>query len=168
MYRHRFDSTGGRFPGALVSLLEPAQAFVDNPSHTGDPALQIKHLANHIADHFNDTTLPIVNMSTLTRGSDPSTAISTLFTASDNDVVQNIYILASATQTRMPTSMEIKVAETQIPGNSSSYNVTGLFVNTTYYGWAMAVDGSENEFVIVASTPTFLQTLSLIPIPTTP
>ena len=48
MYRHRFDSAGGRFPGALVSLLKPAQAFVDKPSHIGDPALQNNHLANSI------------------------------------------------------------------------------------------------------------------------
>jgi hypothetical protein len=68
----------------------------------------------------------------------------------------------------MPTSIEIKVAGTQILGNSSSYNVTGLSANTTYYGWAMAVDGSENESVIVASTPTFLQTLSRNPVPTNP
>ena len=67
-----------------------------------------------------------------------------------------------------PTSMEIKVAGAQIPGNSSSYNLTRLYANTTYYGWAMAVDGSGNESVIVASTPTFLQTLSSNPIPTTP
>ena len=32
----------------------------------------------------------------------------------------------------------------------------------------MAVDGSGNESVIVASTSAFLQTLSLTPIPTTP
>ena len=64
--------------------------------------------------------------------------------------------------------MEIKVAETQIPGNSSSYNVTWLSANTTSYGWAIAVDGSGNESVIAASSPTFLQTSSRIPIPTNP
>ena len=97
MYRHRFDSSGGGFPGALVSLLKPGQAFVDNPSHVGDPELPNNHLANHIADLFFDTTLPVVDVFTLTRGSDPTTAISTIFTASDNDVVQDIYILVPAT-----------------------------------------------------------------------
>jgi hypothetical protein len=57
MYRHRFDITGGRFPGALVSLLNPAEAFVDNPSHVGDPALQSNHLANHIAGLFVNEAL---------------------------------------------------------------------------------------------------------------
>jgi hypothetical protein len=64
--------------------------------------------------------------------------------------------------------MEMKFAGTQIPGNSSSYNVTGLSANTSYYGWAMAVDVSGNESVIVASTPAFLQTLAWIPVPTNP
>jgi hypothetical protein len=162
MYRHRFDSSGGGFPGALVSLLKPGQAFVDNPSHVGDPApppeLPNNQLANHIADLLVDTTLPIVNVFTLTRGSDPRTAISTIITASDNDEVQDIYIMVSATQTTMPTSTEIKVAGAKIPGNSTSHNVTGLSANTTYYGWAMAVDVSGNESIIVASTPAFLQT----------
>ena len=121
MYRHRFDITGGHFPGALVSLLNPAEVFVDNPSHVGDPApppeLPNNHLANHIADLFIDTTLPVVDVFTLTRGSDPTTAISTIITASDNDEVQDIYILISATQTTKPTSMEIKGAGAQIPGN---------------------------------------------------
>ena len=94
MYRHRFDSSGGGFPGALVILLKPAQAFVDNPSHVGDPApppgLPTSQLANNIADLFVDTTLPIVDVFTFARGSDPTTAISTIITASDNDVVQNI------------------------------------------------------------------------------
>ena len=48
MYRHRFENAGGQFPGALVSLLKPAQAFVYNPSHVGDPALSNNHLARHI------------------------------------------------------------------------------------------------------------------------
>ncbi len=144
-----------------MSLLKPSQAFVDNPSHVGDPALQSNHLANHIADLFLiDTTLPIVDVFTLTRGSDPTTAISTIITASDNDVVQDIYILVSSTQTTKPTSLEIKVAGAKIPGTSASYNVTGLSATTTYYGWAMAVDGTGNESVIVASTPTSLQTSS--------
>ena len=116
MYRHRFDSSGGGFPGALVSLLKPGQAFVDNPSHVGDPGLPNNQLANHIADL--DTTLPIVNVFTLTRGSDPRTAISTIITASDNDEVQDIYIMVSATQTTMPTSTEIKVA-----GNTGKFNI---------------------------------------------
>jgi hypothetical protein len=58
----------------------------------------------------------------------------------------------------MPTSTQIKVAGAKIPGNSTSHNVTGLSANTTYYGWAMAVDVSGNESIIVASTPAFLQT----------
>ena len=116
MFRHRFDITGGQFIGALVILINPAEAFVDNPSQVGDPApppgLPNNHLANHIEDRFIDTTLPIVDVLTLTRGSNPTTAISTIITASDNDVVQNIYILLSSAQTTMPISMEIKVAGT--------------------------------------------------------
>ena len=85
MYRHRFVSSGGGFPGALVSLLKPAQAFTDNPSHLGNPApppgLPNNQLANHIVDLLVDTTLPIVDVFTLTRGSDPTTAISTIITA---------------------------------------------------------------------------------------
>ena len=107
---------------------------------------------------FVDTTIPIVNVFTLTRGSDPKAFISTIIMASDNDVVQDIYTLVSATQTTKPTSMEIKIAVAQIPGNSSSYNVTGLSANTMYYEWAMAVDESGNESIIVASTPAFLKT----------
>ena len=145
---------------------------MDDPSHVGDPAppsgLPNNQLANQIADLFVDTTLPIVDVFTLTRGSDPTTTILTIITASDSDVVQNIYILVSSTQTTKPTYTEIKVAVTQIPGNTSSVNVTEFSANTTYYGWAMAVDGSGNESVIVASTPTFLQTLSRIPVPTIP
>jgi len=101
MYRHRLDSSGGGFPGALVSLLKPADVFVDNPLHVEDPApplgLPSNLLANHIADLIVDTTLPIVNVFTLTRGSDPTTAIWTIITASDNDVVQNMYMLVSST-----------------------------------------------------------------------
>ena len=134
---------------------------MDNPSHVGDmplppPGLPNNQLANHNAYLFVDTTIPIVNVFTLTRGLDPTTAISTTITASDNDVVQNIYIMVSSTQTTKPAFMEIKVAGTQIPGNSSSYNVIGLSANTTYYGWAMAIDKSRSESVVVASTPTFL------------
>jgi len=125
--------------------------FVDNPSHVRDPALQINHLASHIPDLFINLTLFVVGVFTLTRGSDPTTAISTIITAYDNDAVQTIFILVSSTQTKMPTSMEIKVAGTRIPGNSSSYDVTGLSTNTTYYGRAMAVDGYGNEFVIYCS-----------------
>jgi hypothetical protein len=161
MYRHRFDITGRQFPGALASLLNPAESFVDNPSHVGDPApppeLPNNHLANHIADLFLiHTTLPVVDAFTLTRGSDLKTAISTIITAFDNDVVQDLYILVSSTQTTKPTSMEIKVAGAQIPGNSSSYNLIGLSTDTTYYGWVMAVDGSGNESVSVATAQTFL------------
>ena len=58
MFRHRFDDTGGRFPGALVSLLKPAQAFVDNPSHVKDPALPNNHLANRIAGLFVPDPVP--------------------------------------------------------------------------------------------------------------
>jgi hypothetical protein len=68
----------------------------------------------------------------------------------------------------MPISIEIKVIGAHIPGNSSSYIATRLSANTTYYGWDMAVDGSGNESVIVASTPTFVESLSLIPTPTIP
>jgi hypothetical protein len=109
MYRHHFDSSDGGFPDALVSLLKPAEEFMDNPSQVGDPApppgLPSNPLANHIADLFVDTTLPIVDVFTLTRGSDPTTVISTIIMASGSDAVQNIYILVSSTQTTRPTSM---------------------------------------------------------------
>jgi hypothetical protein len=118
MYRHRFDITGGQFPGALVSLHIPAEAFADNPSHVGDPApppeVPNNHLANHIADFFVDTTLPVVDVFTMTRGSYPTTAISAIITASDNDVVDIIYVLISRTITTRPTSIEIKVSGTRI------------------------------------------------------
>ena len=69
-----------------------------------------------------------------------------------------MYVLVSSTQTTIPTSAEIKANGAQIPGNSSSYNFTRLSANTSYYGWAMAVDVCGNESIIVASTPVFLKT----------
>jgi hypothetical protein len=150
------DDNNTDFDGSYVStLIKPKQVFVNG-------VIAYDQAKNVGSGLLVDTTLPIVNVFTLTRGSDPTTAISTIITASDNDVVQDIYILLSSTQTTIPTSMEIKVAGTKIPGNSSSYNVTGLSANTTYYGWAMAVDESGNESIIVASTPAFLQTDQVI------
>jgi hypothetical protein len=106
------------FDGAYVStLIKPNQIFV-NSAVAYDPA---ENVGSGI---LVDTTIPIVDLFTLTRGSDPTTAISTIITASDIDVVQDIYILVSATQTTRPTSMEIKVTGAKIPGNSTSYNVT--------------------------------------------
>jgi len=79
-----------------VSLLNPAEVFVDNPSRVGDPApppeLPNNHLANHIADLFIDTTLPVVDVFTLTRDSDPTTAISTIITASDKCSSRHIHM----------------------------------------------------------------------------
>jgi hypothetical protein len=150
------DDNNTGFDGSYVStLIKPKQVFVNG-------VIAYDQAKNVGSGLLIDTTLPIVNVFTLTRGSDPTTAISTIITASDNDVVQDIYILLSSTQTTIPTSMEIKVAGTKIPGNSSSYNVTWLSANTTYYGWAMAVDVSGNESIIVASTPAFLKTDQVI------
>jgi hypothetical protein len=147
MYRYRFDSSGGGFPVAVVSLLKPAQAFVDNPSHVGYPAppprLPNNQLANQIADLFVDTTLPIVDVFTLTQGTDIATAISTVITASDNDVVDSIYVLISYTITTHPTSIEIKASGTRIDGNVTSLNVGGLTPSQSYYGRAMTVDKLE-------------------------
>ncbi len=86
-----------------------------------------------------DTTLPVVNAFTLSQGLDTATAISTIITASYINVVQDIYIYVSSTQTTIPTFDEIRVLGTKIPGNSSSYNVQGLSANNTYYGWALVV-----------------------------
>jgi hypothetical protein len=134
----------------LSTLINPNQVFVNGviayePAENIDSGLLV------------DTTLPIVSVFTSTRGSTPTTVILTIITAYDNDVVQTIYILVSSTQMTMHTSMEIKVAGIQVPGNSLSYNVTWLSANTTYYGWAMADDVSRNESVVVASTPAFLK-----------
>jgi len=133
---------------------------VDNPSHVGDPApppgLPNYHLANHIADLFIDTTLPVVDVFTLTRGSDPTTIISTILTASDNDVVDGIYVLIPSKITTRPTSTEIKALGTRIDGNVTSINVWGLAQNQSYYGWAMVVDTGVNESLIVASSPAIL------------
>ena len=151
------DNDNTAFDGSYVStLIRPTQVFVKG--FVGHDAA--KKVASGLLEA--DTILPIVNAFTLTQGSDTATAISTIIAASDNNVVQNIYVLVSSTQTVMPTSAEIKVLGTQIPGNSSSYSATGLSANTTYYGWAMAVDGSGNESVIVASTPPVLMTTPFI------
>ena len=129
------DNNRVAFDGSYVStLIKPKQVFVngivayDATKEVGSGLLEA------------DTILPIVNAFTLTQGSDTATAISTIIAASDNDVVQNIFIIVSSTQTVMPTSAEIKALGTQIPGNLSSYSAMGLSANTTYYGWAMAVD----------------------------
>jgi len=105
-----------------------------------------------------DTTLPVVNAFTLTQGADTATAISTIIVASNNDVVDNIYVLISSTITTRPKSIEIKASGARIDGNATSLNVGGLTPNQSYYGWAMAVDKSGNESLIVASTPVFLET----------
>ena len=110
-----------------MSLIKPKQVFV-NGFVGYDVA---KNIGSVI---LVDTTLPIVNVFTSTQGSDPTYVISTIITAYGNDIVQNIYLLVSSTQTTTSTSMEIKVAGTQIPGNSSSYSATWLYANTTYYG----------------------------------
>jgi len=107
----------------VSSLIKPKQVFV-NGVVAYDPAKNVGF------GLLFDMTLPIVKVFSLTRGPYPTTAISTIITAFDNDVVQNIYILVSSTQTTTPTSMEIKSAGTQIPGNPSSYNATGLSANT--------------------------------------
>ena len=135
---------------------------MDNPSHVGDPApppgLPNNNLANHIADILSIRPYPFVNVFTLTPGSDPTTAISTIITAADNDVVDTIYVLISSTITTRPTSVEIKASGTWIDGNVPSLNVGGLTPNQTYYGWNMVVDKTGNKSLIVASIPAILKT----------
>ena len=121
------DNENNAFDGSFVStLIKPHQVFV-NGVVAYDPS---KNVGSGL---LVDTTLPIVDLFTLTRDSDPTTVISTIITASDNDVVKNIYVLVSSTQTTIPTSAEIKANGAQLPGTSSSYNFTGLSANTSYY-----------------------------------
>ena len=96
------DGRSTAFDGSYVStFIKPDQVFI-NGVIAYDPA------KNFGSGLLVDKTLSIVNVFTLTRGSDPTTAISIIITASDNDVVQDIHILLSSTQTTIPTSMEIK------------------------------------------------------------
>ena len=108
----------------VSSLIKPKQVFV-NGVVAYDPAKNVG------SGNLADMTLPIINVFTLTQGSNPTSAISTIIAASDNDIVQNSFLLVSSTQSTIHTSMEIKVDETHILRNSSSYSFTGLSPNTT-------------------------------------
>ena len=98
------DNANTTFDGSYGSTLVNLNQVFVNGVVAYDPT---KNVSSGL---LVDTTHSIADKFTLTRGSDPTTAISTITTASDNDVVQDIYILVSSTQTTMPTSMEIKVA----------------------------------------------------------
>jgi hypothetical protein len=147
------DGRRTAFDGSYVStLIKPKQIFVngvvgyDATKDVGYGLLEI------------DITLLGVNAFTLTQGADTATAISTIIVASDNDVVDSIYVLIYSLITTRSTSIDIKASGARIDGNATSLNVGGLTPNQSYYGWVMAVDKSGNESLIVASTPAILKT----------
>jgi hypothetical protein len=74
----------------VSSLIKPTQVFV-NGIVGYDVA---KNVVSGLLEA--DTTLPIIHAFTLTQSLDIGIAISTIITASDNDVVQNIYMLVSS------------------------------------------------------------------------
>ncbi len=101
------DNVNTAFDGSYVStLIKPKKVFVNGV--VGYDAA--KNIASGLLEA--DKILPSVNAFTLTQGSDTATAISIIIAASDNDEVQNIYILVSSTQTAMPTYAEIKALGT--------------------------------------------------------
>ncbi len=78
------DNENNAFDGSYVStLINPHQVFVND-------VVAYDATKNVGFGLLVDTTLPIVDVFTLTRGSDLTTVISTIITASDNDVVQYI------------------------------------------------------------------------------
>ena len=105
-----------------------------------------------------DNTPPTVDAFTLAAGASPTSEIDVGLAASDNDAVQSLYLLLSASQTTPPTATEIKAAGIALAGTATAHTVAGLKHGTTYFGWTLARDRVGNESDVVASTPPSLQT----------
>lgn len=105
-----------------------------------------------------DNTAPTIDTATMALGTPAQSTIDLTFDVSDNDAVQSIFTLISASQSTAPTSAEIKTSGTAHGGNDTSFSVVGLTQNTLYYGWIMGRDRVGNESAVTAFTPATLTT----------
>jgi hypothetical protein len=85
--------------------------------------------------------------------------------ASDDKSVHIIYIMISTIQTTHPTSNQLISAGIALPGNTTSYSIQNLAVNSAYYGWALAIDKDGIESSVVPSAPAAFTTSEQLPTP---
>jgi hypothetical protein len=112
--------------------------------------------ANHAPEHRRmlPDGDPVLNSFSIAPGTNPDQEITINISATD---VGTLFDLLSKKQTTPPTSTQVIASGVAISGNTTSYSLTSLDRDSTYYGWAVATRyGYESD--VMPSTPAFLKT----------